>query len=234
MAELATKHETIFEKLSNVQSELKAPKNQYNSYGKYKYRSCEDIIEAAKPLLHAAGLVLIMNDEIVYIEGRFYLKATARIIDVETEASLETCAFAREAESKTGSDLAQLTGACSSYARKYALNAMFAVDDTKDTDSNEAAAESQTRAKKATKKAAAAPEAQAPAIAQEIAQEIPTESEPKYSAFCARCKNPINGTDRFTAEQIIANANRLLGASYCFPCGQKVAAELKAKKEKGE
>lgn len=126
---------TIQEKLLSVQSELKAPKGQYNSFGKYNYRNCEDILEAVKPLLKKANLTLTINDEIVLIGDRYYVKATATVSDGET--SISTSAFAREAETKKGMDDSQITGATSSYARKYALNGLFAIDDTKDADTGE-------------------------------------------------------------------------------------------------
>ena len=123
----------ISEKLSNVQMSLKAPKSQTNKFGNYKYRSCEDILEAVKPLLEEHKLTLFISDEVVEVGGRVYVKAEATIVsDAET---LTVHAYAREAESKKGMDDAQVTGACSSYARKYALNGLFAIDDTKDADS---------------------------------------------------------------------------------------------------
>lgn len=125
----------VYVKLANVQSALKAPKGQYNSFGKYKYRSCEDIVESVKPLLKANGLLLTLTDEIVNIADRFYVKATATIIDTDKGESVSVSAFAREEETKKGMDGSQVTGASSSYARKYALNGIFAIDDTKDSDS---------------------------------------------------------------------------------------------------
>lgn len=125
----------VYEKLANVQSALKAPKGQYNSFGKYKYRSCEDIVESVKPLLKANGLLLTLSDELVNISDRFYVKATATIIDTAEGKTISVCAFAREEETKKGMDGSQVTGASSSYARKYALNGIFAIDDTKDSDS---------------------------------------------------------------------------------------------------
>ena len=128
----------IYEKLMNVQQELKAPKNQYNSFGEYKYRSCEDILEAVKPLLKKNKLTLQINDTIVPAsETRFYIKATAKLIDVESEAAIENTAFAREVDDKKKLDGSQLTGVSSSYARKYALNGLFLIDDTKDADTDE-------------------------------------------------------------------------------------------------
>lgn len=124
----------IYEKLLAIQAELKAPKSQYNSFGKYNYRNCEDILEALKPLLAKIKATLIINDEITNIADRFYVKAIARFVDVETGERIEATAFAREEESKKGMDSSQVTGATSSYARKYALNGLFAIDDTKDAD----------------------------------------------------------------------------------------------------
>jgi hypothetical protein len=125
----------VYTKLAAVQSALKAPKSQFNAFGKYKYRSCEDIVESVKPLLKQNGLLLTMNDEIALIGDRFYIKATATIIDTADGNSISVSAFAREEESKKGMDGSQVTGASSSYARKYALNGLFAIDDNKDSDS---------------------------------------------------------------------------------------------------
>lgn len=120
--------------LISIQSKLKAPKGQYNSFGKYKYRSCEDILEAIKPLLKETGCVLTITDEIILIGDRFYVKATVLLKNSSGE-TISTSAYAREEESKKGMDGSQVTGASSSYARKYALNGMFCIDDTKDSDS---------------------------------------------------------------------------------------------------
>lgn len=124
----------LYKKLSIIQEKLKAPKNQYNSFGKYNYRSCEDILEGLKPYLRDLGLVLNIFDDIEVKGNRYYIKATAKLIDVETSEFIESYAYAREAENKKGMDSAQVTGATSSYARKYALNGLFAIDDTKDSD----------------------------------------------------------------------------------------------------
>lgn len=119
--------------LLQIQSELKAPKNQFNSFGKYKYRSCEDILEALKPLLVKYNCCLTFNDEVVEVGGRVYIKATATFHNSESQ-TLSVSAFAREAENKKGMDESQVTGTASSYARKYALNGLFLIDDTKDAD----------------------------------------------------------------------------------------------------
>lgn len=122
----------FIEKIVAIQSELKAPKGQYNPFGKYNYRSCEDILEGVKPLLAKHGLVLTIQDSIDLIGDRFYVKATATITDGKEQ--LSTSAYARESLDKKGMDASQVTGATSSYARKYALNGLLAIDDTKDAD----------------------------------------------------------------------------------------------------
>lgn len=124
----------INEKLTNIQKDLKAPKGQYNSFGKYKYRSCEDILEAVKPLLAANGCYLTLSDSVEFIGNRFYIRATATISDGEND--IRVSAMAREEETKKGMDGSQITGTASSYARKYALNGLFCIDDTKDADSD--------------------------------------------------------------------------------------------------
>lgn len=116
----------------DIQQKLKAPKGQYNSFGQYKYRSCEDILEGVKPLLKEYNLLLIINDEIVQIGERYYVKATAKITD--GRESVSATAYAREPLEKKGADASQITGASSSYARKYALNGLLCIDDTKDAD----------------------------------------------------------------------------------------------------
>jgi len=127
----------VYAALLAVQQNLKAPKGQYNSFGKYKYRSCEDILQAARPLCNENGLILTVSDEIANIGNRFYIKATSRVTDIATGESVENVAYARESDSKKGMDEAQVTGACSSYARKYSLCGLFAIDDNKDMDTEE-------------------------------------------------------------------------------------------------
>ena len=126
---------TIYQKLIEVQEELKAPKGQYNSFGKYYFRSTEDIVEALKPLLIKRGLLLLMYDEIELIGSRIYVVSTADLTD--GAANIKVSARARESETKKGMDDSQITGAASSYARKYALNGMFLIDDSKDADTPE-------------------------------------------------------------------------------------------------
>lgn len=128
---------SIYSKLLSIQNELKAPKNQYNKFGKYHYRSCEDILEAVKPLCLKYGAVVLVDDYVTQVGERFYVKAKASLVDIDTQNEIYVCAFARESENKKGMDSAQVTGATSSYARKYALNGLFCIDDTKDVDTQE-------------------------------------------------------------------------------------------------
>ena len=131
----------IYEKLMNIQKELKAPKCQYNGFGKYKYRSCEDILESVKPLLEKYKVTIILTDKLEQIGERYYIRAMAILFDTESDNSIENTAYAREEETKKGMDGSQITGTSSSYARKYALNGLLLIDDTKDTDTDEFAKE---------------------------------------------------------------------------------------------
>ncbi|MBF1213306.1 MAG: ERF family protein [Fusobacterium periodonticum] len=158
----------IYEKLLKAQVELKAPKGQYNSFGKYKYRSCEDILEALKPVLDKLKLTLFISDEIVEVggsyktikkdetvenEGRKYVKATITLVNIEKpDEIIKTSALAREEETKKGQDGSQITGTSSSYARKYALNGLFLIDDTKDNDTSDSKIERGNRAEEERKK----------------------------------------------------------------------------------
>lgn len=164
---------SVYKKLLNIQSKLKAPKNQYNSFGKYNYRSCEDILEGLKPLLKESDATLIIDDEIVNVGDRFYIKATAKLIDIESGEHISTSAYAREDETKKGMDKAQVTGSASSYARKYALNGLFAIDDTKDSDAtNRHDDKGQTKPKKNTISTAQAKRMFAIAGNQEIVKDV--------------------------------------------------------------
>ena len=149
----------IHAKLLKVQAKLKAPKNQYNNFGKYKYRNCEDILEAVKPLLEEQGLTLTISDQIEAMENnRTYVKAVATLTDGKD--TLQVSAYARESETKKGMDDSQVTGATSSYARKYALNGLFLIDDTKDADSMNNTSSGATSKPKAQTKPKAKPNAQ--------------------------------------------------------------------------
>lgn len=167
---------SVFEKLMNVQSELKAPKGQYNSFGKYKYRSCEDILEAAKPVLNKHKATIVLSDSIEVDADRVYVKATATFTDVETGECIQNTAFAREEVEKKGMDSSQITGTASSYARKYCLNGLLLIDDTKDEDTDEAHNEKEARAKRS--------EAKKPDVITEKEQEV-------LKNMCQRLGKPV-------------------------------------------
>jgi predicted house-cleaning NTP pyrophosphatase (Maf/HAM1 superfamily) len=191
------------EALKKIQAELKAPKGQFNSFGKYNYRSAEDILEAVKPLLSKHDALLILSDEVVEIGGRVYVKATAKITD-NSDKTIEISAFAREAEKKSGMDDSQITGTASSYARKYALNGLFLIDDTKDADTD--AYTQQTQPPPAPK-AKAQPKAQAkPATPKKIDADTVTsiynliyETSSSAEKLCEYFK--VSKVDELTTEQ---------------------------------
>ena len=139
------------EELIKIQSELKAPKNKYNSFGKYSYRSCEDILEAVKPLLKKHGCYMTITDDVFVAGDRFYIRATVSLVNKDGKSVIGV-GLAREDKSKAGMSESQITGTASSYARKYALNGLFLIDDTKDADTDEYKVESEAKAKKATPK----------------------------------------------------------------------------------
>lgn len=163
---MTTENKTVFERLLSVQHELKAPKGQRNNFGNYNYRSAEDILEAVKPLLVKYGLLQTITDEVVLIGDRYYIKSTVTLYDAKIGVSqnvgmvsnntVTVSAYAREADQKKGMDEAQVTGSASSYARKYALNGLYAIDDTKDADTDEyqSAQQKQTERKPQPKKKA--------------------------------------------------------------------------------
>lgn len=128
----------VEEKLLHIQQKLKAPKNQHNKFGDFNYRSCEDILEAVKPILAEEKCILTISDQIISIGDRFYVEALVKLTDIESGESISNTAFAREENERKGNVPAQITGSSSSYARKYALSAMFLLDDNKDADTNEA------------------------------------------------------------------------------------------------
>ena len=140
----------IYTKLATIQKKLKCEKSQYNSFGKYKYRSCEDILKAVKPLLDETKTVLTLSDELVAIGERYYVKATATLLDTEESKDvpfISTTAYAREEETKKGMDGSQITGTASSYARKYALGGLFDIDDGIDSDATNTGETKTARAK---------------------------------------------------------------------------------------
>lgn len=141
----------FLDKLLSIQTTLKAPKDKYNSFGKYSYRSAEGILESVKPLLGQYGVVMTIRDEIVDVGGRVFVKAVATIHDCESSDSESVTAFAEIATEKKGMDVSQITGTASSYARKYALNGLFLIDDTKDADTDEYQTERKGKTERATK-----------------------------------------------------------------------------------
>lgn len=162
----------LYGRLRCVQRDLKAPKNQYNSFGKYRYRSCEDILEGVKPILQEYGCAIVLSDTIEQIGDRFYVKATATFYDCETGESVSNTAYARESDDKKGMDASQITGTASSYARKYALNGLLLIDDTKDADTDENRNETTGRARsEAAKKGMATKEQNALESANQIINE---------------------------------------------------------------
>ena len=138
---------SIYEKLSHIQNEIKVPKNLYNKFGNYYYRNAETIFDTVKPVCMKHRTTLVVSDEIVNVDGRFYVKGIATLCDWDSDKEVTNIAYAREEESKKGMDASQVTGSCSSYARKYALNGLFNLDDNKDADAPEQKEESEARAK---------------------------------------------------------------------------------------
>lgn len=201
---------TLKEKLLAIQTEIKAPKNLYNSFGGFKYRNAEAILETAKPILKSLMLCLVISDEVVEVAGRPYVKAIATISSTAPDIPeiITATAYARIPDSKKGMDDAQLTGAASSYARKYALNGLFLLDDNKDADSDEYHEQTAKPApKKATKKA---PEPDAPA-----------------PFICERCGQPINGIGKHPASKVAEDSKKQFGLQMCYECAH---AEKEARK----
>lgn len=198
----------LTEKLIAIQAQLKAPKDKTNNFGGYKYRSCESILEAVKPLLQAQGCILTISDEIVESGNRIYVKAKATLSDGEGEYT--TFGFAREPESKKGMDEPQVTGTASSYARKYALNGLFAIDDTKDADTDEYARETGRASGRK------APAAAKPAEA---------EKKPEMLFKCSACGKEITGETinghAYSAMSIAEQTTKKFGRCFCWDCAQK-------------
>lgn len=206
----------IYEALATVQSALKAPKGQYNSFGKYAYRSCEDILEAVKPILKESGLFLQLSDEPVMVGDWHYIKATATVADFSGNQVLCT-AYAREPAEKKGMDDSQITGTASSYARKYALNGLFCIDDTKDADTD--SYQTQT--------AAAKPATQKKAEQQPTPKQEAPAQEQRY--ICASCGKPLQAVNHkgnyFDAAHIAASTKNKFGRILCWTCAQKLPKE---------
>jgi hypothetical protein len=213
----------IYEKLARIQAELKAPKGQYNDYGGFKYRSCEDITEAVKPLLKEVGLVLLLNDELELIGNRYYVKATATLADAEGKISVT--AYAREDETKKGMDGSQLTGTASSYARKYALNGLFAIDDTKDADA--------THGQDAPRQQTTQPQGRNPARAPTAPPQGRNQERPQQAAPQQRTRAPSGQPDARAplacyncgveiTRQVYEYSNKHCGGPLCRDCQNKL------------
>jgi hypothetical protein len=184
----------IYEKLNYIQVNLKAPKGQYNNFGKYKYRSLEDITDALKPFLQETGTHLILSDTVELIGERYYVVANATITDGENSVSVK--GYAREAQNKKGMDDSQITGAASSYARKYALNGLFAIDDTKDADATNKHEETKTI--KTTKQANVYKKSQ-----RQVTNE---QAKEKLTEIVAKFKRQFNFTENKETIQAISKA----------------------------
>ena len=191
-------HSALLLHLAQIQSELKAPKGQRNTFGKYNYRSCEDILEAVKPLLQERGLVILITDDIVQLGDRYYVRATATIYDSEG-SYISNSALAREEAVKKGMDASQITGATSSYARKYALNGLFAIDDTKDADATNKGQDEPKPAKATAQPAFTDEIRQALAKAQSVQELVETfgrlqqglRDSNEVKSYCAKLKNEL-------------------------------------------
>lgn len=194
-------------KLSKIQGELKAPKSQRNSFGKYNYRSCEDILESVKPLLEKYGACLVLEDEPVQSGEYHYIKATATIYDSESGDKISNTAYAREPKQQPGMSDSQLTGTASSYARKYALNGLFCIDDTKDADTDEYQKQTASRANK-------------PAQKQTETDAIPP------CACCGKQLQPIQYNNRTVSPlETARSTKKRFGRVLCWDCAQKQPKE---------
>lgn len=206
---------SIYEKLQKVQAELKAPKGQYNSFGGYHYRSCEDIVEAVKPHLQAVGAALMLSDELVLIGSRYYIKATATL--AAAEGNVSVTAYAREEESKKGMDGSQITGTASSYARKYALNGLFAIDDTKDADATQGQGEPRQQptpmqGRKPESGRATQPQRQTRAPSER------GNAPPAHDVICIECGCKLN-------QRELDYSMRAYGVPLCRTCQNKLSRE---------
>ena len=200
----------IQEKLTTIQLELKAPKSKRNNFGNYNYRSCEDILESVKPLLAANMCSLTLDDDVLCIGDRVYVKATATLTDHAEGATISTHAFAREAETKKGMDESQITGTASSYARKYALNGLFAIDDTKDADTDEYQGREAPKAGNAAKTQNAAP------------QETKQTAKPFKCSVCGNDVVPVAFDGKnYSARAIAENTTKKMGRCMCWDCYMK-------------
>lgn len=212
---------SIYAALASVQSELKAPKGQMNTFGGYRYRSCEDILEAVKPILKAHDLLLTLSDEPKVLEGWHYIEATAKVESLDG-GCISVKAYAREPEQKTKMDAAQVTGTSSSYARKYALNGLFCIDDTKDADTDEyqaAGGQNTAGGKKPQKQPA--PKRESP-----VQKQQPAREQSFICACCGKPLQPVTYKDR-TVEpaETAASTKKKFGRVLCWTCAQKQPKE---------
>lgn len=196
----------VYDKLLAIQTELKAPKNQHSNFGNFNYRSCEDILEAVKPLCAKVNALVVVSDNVECVNGRFYIKANATFLDAENGESVSTSAYAREPETKKGMDDCQLTGAASSYARKYALNGLFCIDDAKDADTD--AYGRQTGKDKTGKKSDKPPVSPTP---------------PPAVVKCKDCGKPITDVEwengkKTSAEKMVNQTIQRYGVALCGDC----------------
>lgn len=217
----------IQQKLFAVQQKLKAPKDQLNKFGGYNYRSCEGILEAVKPLLNEQNLILCISDEIREVGGRVYVQATASIADAETGEGISTTAFAREEEFKKGMDASQVTGAASSYARKYALNGLFCIDDNKDSDDTNTGEKSPeaSEIKKPGKSTPAPAKTQSSAINDSVAK-LTEHDEQGYFIKCADCGKEMRDQPRkdgtvYLVQDYVAACLKTYGRPVCKTCREK-------------
>lgn len=206
---------TIYEKLSAIQEELKAPKNQWNDYGKFNYRSCEDILTALKPICRKHRTTLILTDDLVNVGDRNYVKATAKLADLDVEMNcgnfyIAVTAFAREEETKKGMDGSQITGASSSYARKYALNGLFNIDDVKDSDFTNTAQKEPQRTQSAPQAKPSAPQAK-PSTAPKAKASAPTNAYDANPERCDSCGTEIS-------DKVRDYSMRRFGIPLCMEC----------------
>jgi hypothetical protein len=188
----------VYKKLAVIQSKLVAPKNQWNKFGNYSYRSCEDILEGLKPFLKEQSCVLIIHDEVVLIGERYYIKATVKLIDIEDNSEISNTAYAREEESKKGMDGSQVTGAASSYARKYALNGLFAIDDTRDSDATNTGDKGKNESDKPQQK-----------------PQQNSGQQKEYRCSNLKCNKPIS-------EKVHDYSTKNFGKDYCQDCQNKI------------
>lgn len=204
---------SIYAALAAVQSELKAPKGQFNKFGGYHYRSCEDILEAVKPILKAHSLTLHLADEPMMVGERYYIKATVTLTDF-TGQMISSTAYAREPLDKKGMDDSQITGTASSYARKYALNGLFCIDDTKDADTDEYQAAGGKK-----------PPKQQPAPKREAPVQKPQE-QPFICACCGKPLQPVTYKGRAVEPaETAASTKKKFGRVLCWTCAQKQPKE---------